>query len=265
MTTARELVGQWQGEMMVAPGARSYEVLMFHQDGTGFLDLYYNGSGFGEQFRWSVEPSAGLRLEGSRLMQLDPEHGTHTELATTLDTVVPFSVAEEDIGTRERMRVLRFAIRPWPGMSDCYRFYRMDLPMYATFVAPCFVLKEGEADAIFRGQALSDYLARQLKARRIAVGPRRKVYFGACYYRVVKMQGRELGLAVNAEEDAEGWWLRIDRPAEDGTALLVELHRLLDDILRGVPGLHSLRWQTEEEWRQDPLPPTDEPRPGSEP
>jgi len=136
--------------------------------------------------------------------------------------------------------------------------------MYATFGAPCFVLEEESTDSTFRGQALSDYLARQLKARRVSVGPRRKVYFGACYYRVVKLRGRELGVGVNAEEDAEGWWLRIDRPADGDAALGEELHRLVDDILRGTPGLHGLRWQTEEEWRQEPLPPGDENRGGAE-
>src|SRR5262245_52485187 len=125
MTTAGDLHGQWQGEMMFAPRARSYEVLVFHKDGIGFLDLYYDGNGFGEQFRWSVEPSAGLRLEGFRLMQADPDGGFN-ELTTTLDTVVPFSVVEEETPALGLMRVLRFAVRPWPGMSDCYRFYRTD-------------------------------------------------------------------------------------------------------------------------------------------
>ena len=150
-------------------------------------------------------------------------------------------------------RVLRFPRPPWAGMADRYLFYRGDVPMHATFQAPGFERDDEPANDTFRGKALSDYLARQLKARRVRVGPRRRVYFGACYYLWVEIRSRSLGLAVNAAEDGPGWWLRLDRPAEGGAVELVELQRHVDDILRGIPGLHGLAWQTEDEWRAEAL------------
>jgi hypothetical protein len=88
-----------------------------------------------------------------------------------------------------------------------------------------------------------------LQARQIPVGPREEVYFGACYYRAVEIRGRYVGLAVNADDESGGWWLWIDRPADGGIVEVQELHDLLQDILRGVEGLHGLHWQTERVWR----------------
>jgi hypothetical protein len=237
---------------MCLPGepAHAYDVLVFHQGGTGFIELYPADSGFTEHFEWSVEPTVGVRLKGTKLTQLNPGRSGYTELTPTLNAVVSFSVEEEDVGPPGRMRVLRFPTLPWPGMSERYLFYRVDIPRIATFQAPCFAIAEERPDDIFRGSALSDYLAEQLESRGVRVGPRDEVFFGACYYRVLEIRGRELGLAVNGEGPL-GWYLRIDRPTDGGTVEAEELVQLLDDILRGVSGLHSLKWQTEWESRNE--------------
>jgi hypothetical protein len=243
----KDLLGIWKGTVMRDTRARCYDVLVFKEDGTGFLDLYSAVRGFSEQFRWSVEP-AGLRLEGSQRTQFDPERMAFVEVPTTLNVVVPFRIREDEVQGLGPMRILEFEDRPWPGMSEQHLFYRRDLPALATFQAPCFVLAEEGAHDAFRGKALSDYLAQQLEARQVKVGERYEVFMGCCYYRNVEIGGRELGLAVNGEKDSQGWWLRIDRPPEGGTVELDQLHDLLQDILQGVEGLHSLKWQTEDEY-----------------
>jgi hypothetical protein len=58
-----------------------------------------------------------------------------------------------------------------------------------------------------------------------------------------------VGLAVNADDESGRWWLWIDRPADGGIVEVQDLHDLLQDILRGVEGLHGLHWQTERVWR----------------
>jgi hypothetical protein len=242
-----DLLGVWKGDTMGAPHARSYDVLVFKPDGTGFLDLYNADHRFTERFCWSVEPPAGLRLEGRQLMEFVPECQAFEERKTTRSAVVSFSIREENSKVFGPIRVLRLAPRPWPGMANHYLFHRRDIPMIATFQAPCFVLAEETAHSPFRGKALSDYLAQQLEARGVLVGERYEVFFGCCYYRGVQVRGRELGLAVNEDEDYGGWWLRIDRPPY-GTVEAEELYRLLQDILQGVKELHSLKWQTEAEW-----------------
>lgn len=248
MATVQDLLGVWRGSTMCDTRLRSYDVLVFKEDGGGFLDLYLPAEGFTELFRWSVEPPDLLRLEGAQLLRANPDRITFEEMKTTLNTVVPFSIHEEDIETLGPMRVLRFGARPWPGMSDRHLFYHRDIPRYATFQAPCFVLESEPPGSVFRGQALSDYLAQQLQSRHLPVSPMQEVFFGACYYRTVEVRGTVLGLAVNANEEPAGWFMRIDRPTLGGTVEAEELHRLLDDILRGVEGLHGLQWQTEEEW-----------------
>ncbi len=75
------------------------------------------------------------------------------------------------------------------------------------------------------------------------------MFFGCCYYRVVEIRGRSVGLAVNGGDEPGEWWLRIDRPAGGGVVEVEELYQLLQDILRGVGGLHDLEWQTEAQWR----------------
>jgi hypothetical protein len=149
-------------------------------------------------------------------------------------------------------------------MSRRYLFYRDDIPKFATFQAACFVREEEAKDPWLQGTALAAYLGEQLQERGVPVGEVQVVYFGLCYYRCVQIGGKELGLAVNALEDAPGWWLRIDRPVQGGTAEVEELYRLLEDILRGVEGLHSLEWQTEAEWHKRAEVPK-RPRPGVEP
>ena len=252
MTTAQDLLGQWRGQTMGNPQQRSYDVLVFKEDGGGFLDLYDTAHRFTEQFRWSVEQPTVLRLEDCQRFQPNPDRSTFQEVTTTPHAVVGFSIQEEDTETLGRMRVLRFAPPPWPGMADTHRFYREDVLVYATFQAPRFVLPEESADSLFRGKALSDYLAEQLEAREIPVSPRQQVFFGCCYYRVVEIRGRLVGLAVNGDEESEGWWLWIDRPADGGTVEVEEFHHLLQTILLGIGGLHNLTWQTEAQWRGSP-------------
>jgi hypothetical protein len=247
MTTGTDLLGVWKGDTMGDPHAQSYDVLVFKPDGSGFLDLYNAAQQFTECFCWSVEPPVGVRLLGRQLMEFVPDCRAFQERKTTLSAVVSFSIEEEDSKTLGRIRVLRFAPRPWPGMADHYLFHRRDVPMLATFHAPCFVLAEETANSPFRGKALSDFLAQQLEARAVLVGERYEVFLGCCYYRGLQVRGRELGLAVNGDEDSDGWWLRIDRP-QHGTVEAEELYGLLQDILQRVKGLHSLEWHTEEEW-----------------
>jgi hypothetical protein len=247
MTTSKDLLGVWNGTAMCENRAQSYDVLVFKEDGTGFLDLYDTVHRFSESFGWSFEPPDQLRLEGTQLMQFNPERRAFEERMTTLNAIVPLSIREEYTWARGMVPVLRMADRPWPGMSDHYLFYDEDIPILATFQVPCFLLAEESAASPFRGKALSDYLAQQLQARHVPVGERYEVFFGCCYYRGVEIGGRMLGLAVNGEKNSQGWWLRIDRPATGGTAEAVELYHMLVDILGNVEGLHSLTWQTEAE------------------
>jgi hypothetical protein len=249
MTIAKDLLGQWRGQAMGGPQERHYDVLVFKEDGSGFLDLYDAAHRFTERFRWSVEPPALLRLEDCQRFEPDPHRSAFQEVTTTRYAVVGYSIREEETQTLGRMRVLRFVPRPWPGMAETHRFYREDVLVYATFQAPCFVLPEEPIGSPFRGKALSDYLAKQLEARQIPVGPRQEVFFGCCYYRAVEMRGRGVGLAVNGDEASGGWWLLIDRPADGGTVEVEEFYHLLQSILGGIGGLHNLEWQTEAQWR----------------
>lgn len=242
------LVGEWHGIAMGDPDASSRDVLVFKVDGKGLIQVFDGDHGFRESFRWSLESSTHLRLECDERTEIDPDDWTCQEVKSTLNESVGYGIREEDTETSGRMRVLRFATKPWPAMSDHYLFHRTDIPYHATFQAPCFVIEQEAAEDPFREKALSDYLAEQLEQRRIAVGPRYKVYKGFCYRRTVEIQGKQLGLAVNQDEDSGGWWLSIDRPALCGTVEAEELHRLVEEILRGVEGLSSLEWQTEEEW-----------------
>jgi hypothetical protein len=248
MTITNDLLGLWTGRSMSNPRSQAYEMLVFKDDGTGFLDLYQGEDRFSELFRWTVEPPARLRLEGYQLTWMNPGTWTCEERKSTLNTVVRFRIREKDFKTLGRMRVLRFSSRPWAGMSEYFLHYRRDLPFYATFHAPCFVLEEERAEPVFRGKALSDYLARQLKARHVRVGPRSEVFFGACWYRAVKIHGKVLGLAVNEDKETGKWWLRIDRPRGGETVGLEALYPVLQEILQGVEGLRDLEWQTEDEW-----------------
>jgi hypothetical protein len=243
MPARDQLLGVWNGSSMLDPSAGSYDVLVFNADGTGFLDLYTTAPGFTECFLWELEP-AGVHLVGQRRAYPNTTTG-RIEEPSPLNALTAFSI---------HGGVLRLAARPWPGMSEHYRYHRRDIPMYATFQARTFLCPDEAAEIIFRGTALSDFLARRLRAHGYPVTARHKVYFGACYYRTVTVRGTDLGFGVNANEDGPGWWLRIDRPQFGGESEAEELYRVLDGILDGVEGLRGLRWQTEEEWRAEAAP-----------
>jgi hypothetical protein len=241
MSARDQLLGVWKGHAMTPSDARSYDVLVFHNDGTGFLDLYDTAYGFTERFRWELEPG-GLRLLGERLVYPHPLGGPDAEQPSALNALTAFSLRDGN---------LQFSSRPWPGMSERYLHYRRDIPMHATFQARRFDRPDEPAGSPFRGTALSDFLAEQLRARGLSVGPRVKVYFGCCYYRTVEVRGTALGLGVNASRDDPGWWLCIDRPPFGGEAEAEELHRVVHGILDAVEGLRGLRWQTEDEWHAE--------------
>jgi hypothetical protein len=244
MSTHDQLLGVWNGSSMLDPSAESYDILVFNADGTGFLDLYDAEYRFSELFRWEFRGD-DLHLAGTRISH--PHVGPRglADFPSALNAITPVII---------RDGVLRLLARPWPGMSEHHRYYRRDIPMYATFQARAFLHAEEADDRVFRGTALSDFLAPQLRSRGFSVSARQKVYFGACYYRTVTIRGTDLGFGVNAYEDGPGWWLRIDRPQFGGEAEAEELYRVLNAILDAVEGLRGLRWQTEEEWRAEAVP-----------
>ena len=233
MTVASDLVGEWHGSVMGESASRSYDVIVFNEDGTGVVNVSGEDNWFREAFRWSVGRSTRLRLEGRHRTEVDLDRFTFQEVESTLNVEVDYGIREEDMETLGgRMRVLRFTPRPWLSMSDHYLFHRKDIRVHATFQAPCFVIEQEAADYPFRGKALSEYLAVQLEVRRIVVGARYEVYKGYCYLREIEIRGKRLGQAVNQDEESGGWWLRIDRPPLGGTVEAEELHRLVDEILR---------------------------------
>jgi hypothetical protein len=249
MTTAADLLGQWRGRLMGDPRTRSYDVLVFREDGSGFQDLYEGANRFTEQFRWSVEAPGLLRLDACQRFAFDQTCSAFRETTPTPNLVADFRIQEELLPTVGRMRVLRFASNPWPALSEYRLFYREDVVILATFRAPCFVRSDERPDGVFHGKALSDYLAQQLEARKVLVGPREEVFFGACYYRVLEINGRHVGLRVNRAEESDGWRLLLDRPADGGTVEVEAVYGLLHEILQGVEGLDRLEWQTEAAWR----------------
>jgi hypothetical protein len=242
MATARDLVGIWRGDAMFAPDSQTYEVLVFRMDGTGFLDLYVNGRGGDEQFRWSLAGPTDLHVTGEQLRWIGP---TGPAPRSPLDARVPFTITVEHVNPRARVRVLRLTRPSWPGASDRYRFGGE--AMYALFRAPGFEAADEPADHPFRGKLLSAYLAEGLRARGAAVGEMNRVFFGACYYRTVEVHGHGLGLAVNWDRELDRWWLRVD-PPEQGVGDEVEaLCRMLRPVLESTPGLSDLEWLTGDE------------------
>ena len=103
---------------------------------------------------------------------------------------------------------------------------------------------------MFRGKALSDYLAKQLEARHVPVGEMLEVFLGCCYHRDVEVGRQKLGMAVNWDRDLQSWWLRVSPPPIGRKVEAEALCDILQDSLEGVDGLHHLEWHTEEKWLQ---------------
>jgi hypothetical protein len=253
VVTAEELLGVWKAAAMSNRGSQLYDVLVFKEDGEGFLDFSDPETEyFCEQFRWSIDPPGQLRLRGRCVKQFNANHTGTVERESKLDANVSFSLRTEDAGVGRRTRVLRMGTCPWSVVSDHARVgsqrYECHGGTYATFQAPCFVLKEEERESVFRGKALSDYLAEQLEQRRVPVGDRMEVFLGACYHRAVTVGGLDLGMAVNWDRDLHEWWLCVSPPPMGGKLEAQDLVAVLDDILQHVGGLHGLEWHTEEDW-----------------
>ena len=248
MTTAKDLIGVWHGAIMFAAGTWYRDVLHFNKDGTGWLDFYTSASKFGETYHWSVERPAELRLKGNRAYHWDHPFEAPQERASTLDVALPFGIQVEGALARERVRVLRLPVRPWPSASDHYRFGGAGR-ITATFQAPCFLLEEEATDPL-QGRALAEYLAGQLEARRMAVGPMRVEVMGLSYVRGVEVGGQEVGLGVSWESDLQRWWLSVEPPKQGSGAEVEALCLALREILGSVPGLHGLEWHTDEDLAQ---------------
>jgi hypothetical protein len=131
--------------------------------------------------------------------------------------------------------------------------YLVSDAVYATFRATCFVLAEEADDRVFRGKALSVFLAEQLTARQIPVGEIQRAFMGACFFRGIEVGGQTLGLSVNWDWDLEKWWLRLSPPMIGGQAEVDELCNILREILNDVDGLDDLEWHTGELWDQNEL------------
>jgi hypothetical protein len=253
MATAADLLGVWKPEAMADPGTKVFDVLVFKEDGDGFLDFSDPQTEyFCEQFRWSIDPPNRLRLRGYLLKRFNADRTGVVEGESSLDAGVSFSVRTEHTRAGRRTQVLRMGTCPWSGLSNhalvgtCR--YQCHDATYATFQAPCFELEEEAREITFRGKALSDHLAEQLERRRVPVGERYEVFMGCCYHRSVTVGGQKLGLSVNWDRELHEWWVCVHPPAMGGKAEADELVALLDDILRRVGGLQGLEWHSEEQW-----------------
>jgi hypothetical protein len=255
MTQAKALLGVWKPETMAAPGSQVYDILAFQCDGTGFLDFSSPETKyFCEYFRWSLDSPGELRLRGERIQRLNTFDPVNVEQPSTLDAIVSFSIRTEQTNVGRQTQVLRMGTCPWSALANplcvATERYQVHEPTYATFQAPCFVRKSEAGDTVFRGKALSAYLAKQLKARHLPVGPMVRVFMGACYYREVEVGGQFLGLSVNWDWDLQAWWLQISPPSIGGKAEAEELGNMVQQILEGVDDLHDLKWHTVEWWTQ---------------
>jgi hypothetical protein len=252
VATAEDLPGVWVHPERGRPGERAYDVLVFHEDGTGFLDFSGPPEPYCcETFRWFVVGPGRLRLVGERVKWLEADGQGQRERGSALDAQVPFSVRTESTEAGRRTRVLRLPPVPWTGARPgrvATRRYRHHPPRYATFRARRFRLAEEERDTVFRGKALSAYLAERLAARDAAVGEMFEVFLGACYSRVVRLGGQELWLAVNWDRDLQEWWVSVHPPQVGGEAEAEDLCRLVHEALADVDGLRNLEWHTQAEW-----------------
>jgi len=248
----QDLLGVWKPQTMSAPGTPVYDVLVIKEDGSGFLDFSDPETEyFCEEFRWSIASTGRLWLRGERVRQFNAGRTGVVERESRLDAGVSFSIRTEHGKVGRHAQVLRMGTCPWSALSNhsrvATRRYQCHAATYATFQAPCFSLEE-EGTSVFRGKALSEYLAQQLERCRLRVGPMMEVFMGCCYHRDVQFSGQQLGLAVNWDRDLQEWWLRVSPPPLGGKVESQELVILLDDILKRVGGLHDLQWHTEEGW-----------------
>ena len=251
MAQVDDLLGAWKPESMAAPGSQVYDVLALHKDGTGFLDFSSPETAYScEHFRWSLNALGELRLRGARVHRYKSNGSDIVDSPSTLDTVVSFSVQTEATRFGRRTQVLRMGVCPWTSVAELARVatqrYLVHEMTYATFQAPCFALAEEANDRVFRGKALSEYLAKRLEERRLVVGEMQQVFMGACYFRGVEVGGQPLGLSVNWDWDLEKWWLGVNPPTIGGKAEVEELCDILRDILNNVNGLHDLEWHAGE-------------------
>jgi hypothetical protein len=244
MATAKDFVGTWRGDAMFVPDSQNYEVLVFHMDGTGFLDFYEFGKGRAHCFRWSVIPD-GLELSG----YLPPSAGEPEEHAPrpVADAIVPFRIAIEQIDSGQ-VRALELESSPVAGSSRRFRYGGAG-PAYATFKADCFPRQPD--DYLFQGESLALYLAEQLSRRGVDVGEVSEVYFGACHYFCADVDGHPVGVGANWDDELNAWWLRIDPPIQ-GTGDEVEtLCQMLRPILESVNGLSELEWHNDDPWEKN--------------
>jgi hypothetical protein len=243
-----DLLGTWKPESMAVPDSEVYDLLTFHKDGTGFLDFSSPETGyFCEHFRWSLNSTGELQLRGARVQRYKPNGSNLADSPSTVRADVAFSVRTEQTGFGRHTQVLRTGPCPWSALADpasvATQRYLVHEMTYATFHAPCFALAEEANDCTFRGKALSAYLAKRLRARRISVGKMQRVFMGACYFRKVEVSGQPLGLSVNWDWDLQKWWLRVSPPTIGGKAEVEELCDILREILQSVDGIHDLDWQ----------------------
>ena len=258
MPQVDNLLGSWKPDSMAAPGAQVYDVLTFHNDGTGFLDFSSPETRyFCEHFRWSVNAVGHLHLRGTRVHRYKPNGTDIVDSPSTLNADVSFDVRTEHTRFGRETRVLRIGTCPWSAVADpasvATHRYLVHEAACATFRAPGFALAEEANDRVFRGKALSAYLAKQLTARGFPVGEMQRVFFGACYFRGVDVGGQPLGLSVNWDWDLQSWWLGVNPPALGGKAEVDELGDILREILSRVEGLHDLKWHTGGPWERGEL------------
>ena len=119
MAEAEDLLGVWKPDTMYAPGVQLYDVLVFKEDGTGFLDFSNPDTDyFNEQFRWSLNSLGELQLRGDRIQRFNADRTGIVERPSTLDTVVRFNIrTEHSLGCR-LSQVLRTGTCPWSAIAD---------------------------------------------------------------------------------------------------------------------------------------------------
>jgi hypothetical protein len=202
MSSVNDLRGVWKPETMAVPDTQVYDVLTFHADGTGFLDFSSRESGyFCEHSRWSLHAPGELRFRGARVHRYKSNGMDVVDSPSTLNADVSFSVRTEHTKSGRQTQILQLRTCPWftvaNSASVATERYLVSDAVYATFRAACFVLAEEADDRVFRGKALSVFLAEQLTARQIPVGEIQRVLMGACFCRGIEVGGQTLGLSIN--------------------------------------------------------------------
>jgi hypothetical protein len=245
MATAKDLIGTWRGDAMFAPDSQNYEVLVFHMDGTGFIDFYESGKGRAHYFRWSVQPPDGLQLTGYLPLPAgEPEQHTPRPVA---DALVSFQIEISEGDTGGRVRSVTLEKPPVDGASNRFRFGG-DGPAYVTF--QCSSFPRQPDDYLFQGEAVALFLADQLRERAVEVSDVSEVYFGACHYFCAAVAGHQLGVGANWDKELNAWWLRIDPPVQGAGDEVENLCQMLRPILEAVDELHHLEWHSTDPWQK---------------